>query len=67
MTTSERALLEHIETILEYTLANSSKASQDYSPESERQLAFEVGYLSGGIKTALSHIQERLLTNTENL
>lgn len=54
-----QALLTDIERVLNQTSTNANNAAKEYSPELVAQLAFEVGYLGGGIKTVLEMIKEK--------
>ena len=49
-------LVNSIENTLASTLSEAEPASHTHSNELISQLAFEAGYLKGGVKTVLIHI-----------
>jgi hypothetical protein len=50
-------LVNSIESTIHSTLMAAEPASKEHSPEPLSQLAFETGYLKGGLKSVISHIQ----------
>jgi hypothetical protein len=50
-------LVNSIESTIHSTLTEAEPASKEHSPELISQLAFEAGYLKGGLKTILLHIE----------
>jgi hypothetical protein len=50
-------LVNAIESSIHSTLTEAEPASKEHSPELISQLAFETGYLKGGLKTVLLHIE----------
>ena len=50
-------LINAVESSINSTLVEAEPASKEHSPELLSQLAFESGYLKGGLKTVLLHIQ----------
>ena len=51
-------LVNGIESTLSTTLNSSESESENYSNEIPSQLAFEVGYFKGSVKTVLSLIED---------
>ena len=50
-------LINAVESSINSTLVEAEPASKEHSSELISQLAFESGYLRGGLKTVLFHIQ----------
>jgi hypothetical protein len=50
-------LVNSIESTIHSTLVDAEPTSKEHSPELISQLAFEAGYLKGGLKTVLLHIE----------
>ena len=51
-------LVNGIESTLSTSIQSSNEAAKNYSLDLPSQIAFEVGYLKGYVKTALSLIQD---------
>lgn len=51
-------LVNGIESTLSTTIKSSESESENYSNEMFSQLAFEVGYFKGSVKTVLSLIED---------
>jgi hypothetical protein len=50
-------LVNSIESTINSTLTEAEPASKEHSTELISQLAFEAGYLKGGLKTILLHLE----------
>jgi hypothetical protein len=50
-------LVNSIESTINSTLTEAEPASKEHSTELISQLAFEAGYLKGGLKTILIHLE----------
>jgi hypothetical protein len=50
-------LVNSIESTIHSTLTEAEPASKEHSTELISQLAFEAGYLKGGLKTILPHLE----------
>jgi hypothetical protein len=50
-------LVNSIESTIHSTLTEAEPASKEHSTELISQLAFEAGYLKGGLKTILIHLE----------
>jgi len=50
-------LVNSIESTINSTLTEAEPASKEHSTELISQLAFETGYLKGGLKTILLHLE----------
>jgi hypothetical protein len=50
-------LVNSIESTIHSTLIEAEPASKEHSTELISQLAFEAGYLKGGLKTILLHLE----------
>jgi hypothetical protein len=50
-------LVNSIESTIHSTLTEAEPASKEHSPELISQLAFEAGYLKGGLKSILLHLE----------
>jgi hypothetical protein len=50
-------LVNSIESTIHSTLTEAEPASKEHSTELISQLAFEAGYLKGGLKTILLHLE----------
>jgi hypothetical protein len=52
-------LLAEVEKVLEAAIPAAEAAAKEYSDNPASRCAFEVGHLSGSVKSALSHIKEK--------
>lgn len=51
-------LVNGIESTLSTTIYTAESEAKNYSPELHSQLAFEVGYFKGSVKTVLATIED---------